>query len=124
MKQKNSDLTQSLRGIKNIVKNDSWFRDSPHRWASASLPFAYATACVEVVSQMSEKAGAIYKQIIEAWGKPELKALGEAIISEVPDLEVEKIIKALLHPEIGFLPDPNKPFRELDATFTDDRMSG
>jgi len=47
------------------TKNTSWFRDAPHRWAQASLPLAYAIACVEVVAESSEKAGAIYSQIIE-----------------------------------------------------------
>ena len=32
----------------------SWFRDTPHYWAQASLPLAYAVACVEVVSKGSE----------------------------------------------------------------------
>jgi len=70
----NSDLTQALKDIKNVANNDSWFRDDPHRWASASLPLAYAIACVEVVVNSSEKAGAIYSQIIEACGKPGVKA--------------------------------------------------
>jgi hypothetical protein len=36
--------------------NKSWFRDTPHYWAEASLPLAYAMACVEVVCRSSEKA--------------------------------------------------------------------
>jgi hypothetical protein len=52
-----------------MKNNTSWFRDTPHYWASESLPFTYAMACVEVVSQMSERASKIYQQIIEAWGK-------------------------------------------------------
>ncbi|MFC1897197.1 hypothetical protein ACFLX8_01305 [Chloroflexota bacterium] len=44
-------------------KNTSWFRDAPHRWASTSLPLTYAIACVEVVTENSEKAGAIYSQL-------------------------------------------------------------
>lgn len=35
----------------------SWFRDTPHYWAEASLPLAYAVECVEVVSKMLGKAG-------------------------------------------------------------------
>jgi hypothetical protein len=58
----NRDLTQALKDIKTVANNDSWFRDDPHRWATASLPLAYAVACVEVVSKSSEKAGAIHKQ--------------------------------------------------------------
>jgi hypothetical protein len=54
---KKGDLTEALKAIKNVANNTSWFRDTPHRWASESLPFAYAMACVEVVSKMSGKAG-------------------------------------------------------------------
>ena len=120
----NNDLAQSLTEIKNVAGNASWFRDTPHRWAESSLPLAYAMACVEVVSKMSDKAGAIYRQIIEAWGKPGLKVLREALISEVPDSEIEKVKSALLHPENELIPDPNKPFRELEAIITDDNLSG
>lgn len=118
MKQKNSDLKKSLVAIKNVANNDSWFRDDPHRWAQASIPLAYAVACVEVVSKMSPKAGAIHQQIIEAWTYPGLKTVYEAIIAEVPDSELEKAKDALLHPEKAFLPDPNKPFRDLEEMFT------
>ena len=48
--------------INNIANNSSWFRGTPHYWATASLPIAYAVACVEVVSKTSDKAGAIYRQ--------------------------------------------------------------
>lgn len=46
--------------IRNVLNNPSWFREHPHYWALASLPFAYAMACVEVVSKSSEKAGKLY----------------------------------------------------------------
>ncbi len=39
-----------------VVGGTSWFKDTPHYWAEASLPLAYAVACVEVVSESSEKA--------------------------------------------------------------------
>jgi hypothetical protein len=65
--EKNGDLTEALKAIKNVAENNSWFRGTPHRWASASLPLAYAVACVEVVSKSSEKAGIIYNKIVEAW---------------------------------------------------------
>ena len=42
----NNDLAQSLNAIKNVAGNASWFREAPHRWADASLPLAYAIACV------------------------------------------------------------------------------
>jgi hypothetical protein len=50
-------LTQALNEIKTAENNDSWFRDTPHYWAFASLPLAYAVACVEMISKMSGKAG-------------------------------------------------------------------
>lgn len=43
--------------IRKVLENPSWFRDTPHYWAKASLPLAYAVACVEVVSEMSGKVG-------------------------------------------------------------------
>ena len=60
-------------------------------WANASLPFAYAVACVEVVSNNSEKAGAIYQKIIEAWIDPRLKCFINEIASVIPETEKEKI---------------------------------
>jgi len=54
--EKNGELTEGLKAIKNIVDDTSWFRDTPHYWAEASLHLAYAVACVEVVSEMSGKA--------------------------------------------------------------------
>jgi hypothetical protein len=52
----NGNLAQSVKDIKKVVNNASWFRDTPHYWAEASLPLAYAVACVEVVCKSSEKA--------------------------------------------------------------------
>jgi len=43
--------------MKHVKDDTSWFRDTPHYWAEASLPLAYAVACAEVVSKMSGKAG-------------------------------------------------------------------
>ena len=63
--------------IRKVLENPSWFREHPHYWASASLPFAYAMACVEIVSKSSEKAAVIYNEIIEAWGEPGIKAVCE-----------------------------------------------
>ena len=53
----NNDLDQALKDIETVANNTSWFRDTQHRWASASLLFTYAMACVEAVSKMSGKAG-------------------------------------------------------------------
>jgi len=43
--------------IRRLINGPSWFRDTPHRWASASLPLAYAVACVEVVPKISGEDG-------------------------------------------------------------------
>jgi hypothetical protein len=82
--------------VRSILNNPSWFREHPHYWALASLPFAYAMACVEVVSRNSGKAEAIYRQIIQAWGKPGVKAMYEAILSEIPDSVKEELKQALI----------------------------
>ena len=104
--------------IRNVLSNPSWFREHPHYWTLASLPFAYAMACVEVVSKSSENAASIYSQIIESWGKPGVKALYEELSAEIPDVKKEEIEQALIHPENVFLPDPNKPFKDLEGMFS------
>jgi hypothetical protein len=68
--EENGELTEALMSIKNVMDNTSWFRDTPHYWAEASLPLAYAVACVEVVSESSERAGVLYNKIVEAWSAP------------------------------------------------------
>lgn len=116
--EKNNDSAKSLNVIMNVVNNPSYFRDTPHRWPDAALPFAYAMACVEVVSQKSEKASVIYRQIIDAWDKPGIKNISEEIFSEVPESDKEKIKQAFIHPESAFLPDANKPFNDIEEMFT------
>jgi hypothetical protein len=96
------------------MDSESWFRDSPHYWAEASLPLAYAVACVEVVSRSSEKARASYNRIIETWGSAGMKGVSDKISSVVPESEKEKVKNALAHPESGLLPDPNRPFKDLE----------
>jgi hypothetical protein len=58
--EKNSELTEGIKTMKHVKDDKSWFRDTLHYWAEASLPLAYAVACVEVVSKSSEKAGILY----------------------------------------------------------------
>ncbi len=58
--EKEGELREALKAIKNVTDNTSWFRDTPYYWAEASLPLAYAVACVEVVSKSSEKASVLY----------------------------------------------------------------
>ena len=48
--------------IRRVMNNPSWFRDTPHYWAKASLPLAYAVACVEIVCKSSEKARILYNK--------------------------------------------------------------
>jgi len=68
------------------MNGTSWFRDTPHYWAEASLPLAYAVACVEVVCDSSEKARLLYNRIIEAWSEAGIKAIFEEIASIKPDV--------------------------------------
>ena len=68
------------------MDDTSWFRDTPHYWAEASLPFAYALACVEVVCENSEKAGIVHDKIAEAWSDAGIKAIFEEIASIKPDV--------------------------------------
>lgn len=59
--------------MENLAANASWFRETPHYWASASLPLAYAVACVEVVRENSQKGHGLYDRIVEAWSDAWLK---------------------------------------------------
>lgn len=72
--------------IRRLINGTSWFRDTPHYWAEASLPLAYAVACVEVVCKNSEKARIIYNRIIEAWSGAGIKAICDEIASIKPDV--------------------------------------
>jgi len=63
--EKKCKLKEAPKAIKNVADNTSWFRGTPYYWAEASLPFAYALACVEVVSKSSEKARILYN-LVEA----------------------------------------------------------
>ena len=103
--------------ISNVPGDSSWFRGSPHYWAEASLPLAYAVACVEVVCQSSEKAGKLYDRIVKGWSESGVKAVSETIGSMIGESGKEKIRQAALHPERELLPDPNRPFRELEMLF-------
>jgi len=116
---KNINLQKSLDVIKNVADNPSWFGEYAHRWPLAALPLAYAMACVEIVSKNSAKAGVIYRQIIEAWGKPGIDAIYKEIISEVPDSEKEEWKQMLKFPESVFKPDADKPFKDFQEMVND-----
>jgi hypothetical protein len=64
--EENRESERSVKPVRNKANGKSWFRDTPHYWAEASLPLAYAVACVEIVCRSSEKARMIYKKIVEA----------------------------------------------------------
>jgi len=113
------DLGEAVRAVRGIGDNKSWFRDTPHYWAEASLPLAYAVACVEVVCKSSEKARMLYKEIVKAWGDAGVRGMGEEIASIIPESGKEMIKKAVLHPETELLPDPNRPFKDLNRMVTD-----
>ena len=81
-----SDLEEGVRAIRSVADNKSWFREAPHYWAEASLPLAYAVACVEVVCRSSEKARILYNRIIEAWSDAGMKAIFNEIASIKPDV--------------------------------------
>ena len=99
------------------MDKESWFRDTPHYWVEASLPLAYAVACVEVVCEGSEKARTAYDKIVEGWSAPGMKGVFDDVDSVIPESEKRKIRKALLNPETELLRDPNRPFRELEKMF-------
>ena len=71
---------KSQRSKHPTIRDNSWFTEYAHRWPDAALPMAYAMACVEVVSQNSKQAGSIYKDILEAWVKPETNELYKQVI--------------------------------------------
>ena len=83
---KDRELTEDSKAIKNVADDKSWFRDTPHYWAEASLPLAYAVACVEVVANSSEKAGILYNRIIEGWSDAGIKTVFDEISSIMPDV--------------------------------------
>jgi len=84
--EKDGELTEALKAIRNVADDTSWFRDTPHYWASDPLRFAYAVACVEVVCKSSEKARILYNRIIEAWSDAGIKAVSDKITSIKPDV--------------------------------------
>ena len=94
----NTDLREPVRAMSSIEDNTSWFRDTPHYWAEASLPLTYAVACVEVVSKRSEKARILYNRIIEAWSDAGMKVVFDDIASIIPDKCAD--IKGYLRPEV------------------------
>ena len=96
--EKNGELTRGLKAIRNKVDNTFWFRDTPHYWAQASLPLAYAVACVEVVCKNSKKASILYNRIVEAWSEAGIRAISDEIASVISDKCAD--IKGYLKPDV------------------------
>ncbi|MBU2008636.1 MAG: hypothetical protein KJ624_02095 [Chloroflexi bacterium] len=94
-------------------KEPSWFGGDAHRWPPEALAMAYAMACVEIVRSNSERAGAIYRDILDAWGKPDVKSFYDALMSEVSDSEKEEWKDKVRFPESGFEGDVNRPWTDL-----------
>ena len=117
-------LTAVRKDIKSVSDDRSWFRETPHYWAEASMPLAYAVACVEVVCKSSEKAGIVYDKIVDAWSAPRMRVVFDDIASMIPESGKEKIKDALLHPETELSPDPNRPFKDLERLFTGVEIDG
>ena len=103
--------------MRHVANDGSWFGENPHYWAEASLPLAYAVACVEVVCDCSEKAAALYDRIVKEWSESGAKRVSAKIGSMIGESGKEKIRQGALHPERELLPDPNRPFRELEKLF-------
>ena len=110
---------QSVDEVKDLVKDNSFFRGTPHYWVKASLPLAYCSACVEVVLKNSEQARIIYRMILNAWVEPEFWEFIDKVNSVIPESDRVRIEEAFKHPEFGFSPDPEKPFKQVEELFTD-----
>ena len=111
---KNNELQQSCKEIIDVGNNDSWFKGDPNRWPVATLPMAYASACVEVLTKKSEKGKVIYSQLVEAWGEANTQKMWEEIMAELSESDKERINQAFLHPEKELSPDVNKPYKDFE----------
>jgi hypothetical protein len=60
--EKSSELSEGLEASEEVIGNGSWFKNTPHYWAEASLPLAYAVACVEVICKNSENVEILYNK--------------------------------------------------------------
>jgi hypothetical protein len=61
--EKNGKFSETLTVTETVGGNPSWFRGARYYWAEASLSFAYALACVEVVSENPERACMLYESL-------------------------------------------------------------
>jgi len=59
----------------------------------------------------------LYDKIVKAWSESGVKAVSETIGSMIGESGREKIREAAMHPERELLPDPSRPFRELETMF-------
>jgi len=72
------------------MDNTSWFRDTPHYWAEASLPLAYAVACVEVVSKSSESELHSMRTRMDTTHTTQAKTVSEMSFSLLENTKVER----------------------------------
>ncbi|MFC1951545.1 hypothetical protein ACFLYI_00695 [Chloroflexota bacterium] len=94
-------------------KKGSWFTEHSHRWTSEALALGYAMACVEVVSQNSERARIIYQSIFDAWTKPETSKLYDYVITKIPNKDLKKWKDMVKHPESVYRSDVNEPWGDF-----------
>ncbi len=105
------------RKSRNSMDHGSWFREwAHHYWPREALPMAYAMACVEVVAQHSERAGLIFREIIDAWGRPGLQAMCEEVMLGLVGEELREEFNRAID---GMEEDPHKPWVELVDTLKD-----
>jgi len=107
------DMKKKGHWVRKVVQ-PSWFGKSFHYWPQGALPLAYAMALVEVVSVNSERAGAIYQEILDTWVRPEVKELYDELIARVPDSEKEDWKNKIKNPELAFGSDVNKLFKDFE----------
>ena len=105
------------RRSSNSKNRGSWFKEwAHHYWPREALPIAYAMACVEVAAQRSERAGLIFREIIDAWGRPGLQEMRDQMMSGPAGEELREEFKRGID---GMEEDPHKPWAELVDTFKD-----
>lgn len=113
------NLKESLSVIKNLSDKTSWFGEHAHRYPIAAFPMTNAMALVEVVVNKSEKATVIYKQITEGLSKPGINTIKNEMYSKLKEQEKEEIRNILKFPEEVFVPDAEKPFKDLEEAVND-----
>jgi hypothetical protein len=92
---------------------NSWFGKYSHRNPDAALPMMYAMACIEIITNASDKAKEIYQELIEAWGKPDVESLYNELISIFSDEDIKEFENVVKNPELVFEGDINKLWLDM-----------